>query len=142
MTVQDRPGMSELLAAVQQFLSEEIVPSVTGRTQFHARVAANVVGMIRREIALAPEHDVREWQGLDRLLDIEARPDQASDFQAALRRRTQDLCARIQAGEADGGPWRTEVVQHVRQTVVDKLRIANPKYLGEEKTAEAAPTRR
>ncbi len=140
--MQDRPNVSELLAAVQQFLNEEVVPTVTGRTQFHARVAANVMDMICRELALASEQDLREWQGLDRILGAEAKPDRAPDFQAALRHRTEDLCTRIQAGEADSGPRRTQVLQHVRQTVVDKLRIANPKYLGEGKVADAAPTRR
>ena len=35
-------------------------------------------------------------------------------------------------GDADAGPWRSAVVAHVRQTVEDKLRVANPKYLGLE----------
>jgi hypothetical protein len=36
------------------------------------------------------------------------------------------LVARIRSGEADRGPWREQVVAHLRQTVADKLEVARP----------------
>jgi hypothetical protein len=39
------------------------------------------------------------------------------------------LTAKIRAGEADEGARRREVLAVVRQSVEDKLRIANPRYL-------------
>ena len=41
----------------------------------------------------------------------------------------EELTAKIRAGEADDGDWRREVLAVVRQSVEDKLRIANPRYL-------------
>jgi hypothetical protein len=41
----------------------------------------------------------------------------------------EELSARIRTGDADRGPWRAEVLSVVRQSVEDKLRIANPRYL-------------
>jgi aminoglycoside phosphotransferase (APT) family kinase protein len=49
-----RPTASELLDAVAGFLTDDIRPAVTGQVAFHARVAANVLGIVAREIELGP----------------------------------------------------------------------------------------
>lgn len=46
-----RPTARELLAAVREFLSDEVMPATEGRLSFHARVAANVVAIVERELA-------------------------------------------------------------------------------------------
>lgn len=48
-----RPGGAELLEAVGEFLAG-VRDEVPGRTGFHARVAANVVAQVERELALGP----------------------------------------------------------------------------------------
>ena len=53
-TIRSDVSSAELLAAVTQFLKERAVPALTGRDQFNARVAANVLGIIDREQATAP----------------------------------------------------------------------------------------
>jgi hypothetical protein len=50
----------------------------------------------------------------------------------ALRELTGRLVDRVRAGDADGGSFGDAVRAHVRMTVVEKLRIANPKYLASE----------
>ena len=40
---------SELLGAVKGFLMDSALPALSGRDQFNARVAANVLGIIERE---------------------------------------------------------------------------------------------
>ena len=47
--------ISELLAAVKGFLMDSALPALSGRDQFNARVAANVLGIIDREQQLGPE---------------------------------------------------------------------------------------
>ena len=47
--------MSELLGAVKGFLMDSALPALSGRDQFNARVAANVLGIIDREQQLGPE---------------------------------------------------------------------------------------
>jgi hypothetical protein len=44
------PSSAELAAAVREFLEQEVVPSTEGRLSFHARVAANVVAQLEREL--------------------------------------------------------------------------------------------
>jgi hypothetical protein len=47
-----RPTASELLEAVREFLTGQVMPASTGRLAFHARVAANVLSIVAREIEL------------------------------------------------------------------------------------------
>jgi Domain of unknown function (DUF6285) len=51
------PTTAELLAAVREFLSDEVMPATEGRLQFHARVAANVLAQVERELSLGPPSD-------------------------------------------------------------------------------------
>jgi hypothetical protein len=129
--MQDRPTAHELLTAVRRFLEEEVVPHTDGRRQFLARVAANTLAIVEREIALEEEHLQREWQGLQALLGPEETPPTRAALRAAVRHRTEELCARIRAGAADEGPWAEAVIAHVRATVRDKLSVTNPALLAE-----------
>jgi len=49
-----RPTASELLDAVRGFLTEDVTRATSGQLAFHARVAANVLGIVAREIELGP----------------------------------------------------------------------------------------
>jgi hypothetical protein len=44
------PSSAELTAAVREFLEQEVVPGTDGRLSFHARVAANVLAQVEREL--------------------------------------------------------------------------------------------
>jgi aminoglycoside phosphotransferase (APT) family kinase protein len=47
-----RPTASELLEAVREFLTGQVMPASTGQLAFHARVAANILGIVARELEL------------------------------------------------------------------------------------------
>ena len=47
-----RPTASELLDAVREFLTGSVMPTTTGQLAFHARVAANVLAIVARELEL------------------------------------------------------------------------------------------
>jgi aminoglycoside phosphotransferase (APT) family kinase protein len=47
-----RPTSSELLEAVREFLTGQVMPASTGQLAFHARVAANILGIVAREAEL------------------------------------------------------------------------------------------
>jgi hypothetical protein len=132
LSVQDRPTVNELLEAVRAFLDEEVVPVLDGPRQFHARVAANVLAIVGRELAGEEASLLAEWQRLARLLggDAGAPPARLETLRDAVRERTQALAERIRRGEADAGPFRTAARAHVRATVEEKLRVANPRFLG------------
>lgn len=129
--MQDRPTAAELLEAVQVFLEADVVPALDGTRKFHARVAANVLAIVRRELTLEDPQLEAELRGLQGLLGFEGElPVDRLARQARARRETERLCERIRGGEADTGVWRDAVLKHVRATVVGKLTVANPKLLG------------
>ena len=99
--MQDRPSYDELLAAVEHFLDSEIVPNVSGARSFHARVAANAVRIVRRELEREDDALRREWEGLDALLGGSEPPEGRQALREALAGRNEALCTRIRAGEAD-----------------------------------------
>jgi aminoglycoside phosphotransferase (APT) family kinase protein len=49
-----RPTASELLTAVREFLTDQVMTATSGQLAFHARVAANVLGTVARELELGP----------------------------------------------------------------------------------------
>lgn len=114
---QDRPTAAELLEAVREFLERDVVGSLEGRRAFHARVAANAVGIVGREIELGPALAAAERERLRALL---GRDGELGDLNAELARRIRD-------GSLDDR--RAEVAAHVRATIREKLEIANPGYL-------------
>ncbi len=127
--MQDRPTFDELLAAIEGFLDSEIVPNVPGARGFHARVAANAIRIIRRELELEDEQLAAEWSGLDALLGAAERPGGRAALRKALHSRNSELCDRIRKGEADEGALGRRVLEHVRRTVADKLSVSNPDLL-------------
>jgi hypothetical protein len=91
------PSSAELAHAVREFLEGEVIPATDGRVSFHARVAANVVAQIERELQT----------GL---------PDTTGDA---------DLVKAIRAGSVDFA----QAYHAIRETVVAKLRVSNPRHL-------------
>lgn len=115
--MQDRPTVDELLDAVEGFLRDDAAVRLEGQPRFHARVAANAVAIVRRE--LAGDAALAEAETA-RLRDILGRPGGRTELNAAL-------AGAIAAGDFDGEDGR--VLDHLRRTVREKLQIANPKYL-------------
>jgi hypothetical protein len=117
MMLQDRPTAAELLEAVREFLERDVMPSVEARVAFHARVAANLLGVLERELTRGPALDAAEHDRLVALLGHDG----------DLRGLTEELAGRIRDGSLDDR--RPEVVGHVREAVRAKLTVANPRYL-------------
>ncbi len=123
----DRPSAVELLRAVRSFLEREVVPELDGPRRYHARVAANVVAIVARELETEEGQLRGEWQRLAALLGRTApAPESRQALREAVRGASEELVRRIRAGEADAGPWRESVLAHLRRTVADKLDVARP----------------
>jgi aminoglycoside phosphotransferase (APT) family kinase protein len=63
--VNGRPTARELLDAVRGYLLDDVVAATSGRVSFHARVAANVIAIVERQLAQdshAPDGD--DWASL------------------------------------------------------------------------------
>jgi hypothetical protein len=95
----DRPTAEELLEAVWEFLSGEVLPTVDDqRLKFRTLVAMNALGIARRELE--------------------------SDDTGLTEDELRTLAARIRAGDV---PADAHAV--LKAHVAAKLRISNPQYL-------------
>jgi aminoglycoside phosphotransferase (APT) family kinase protein len=106
-----RPTATELIAAVSMFLREEVMAETNGRLKFLARVAANALDIVERELVLGPEQESRHR---DRLA-------------AMARSNEADLAAAIRSGAVDVAD--PALLAAVRAAVTDRLTVANPRYL-------------
>ena len=124
--MQDHPTVDELLGAVVGFLRDDVMVNTTGRINFHARVSANALDIIRRELQHEEEHLIAEWESLDQLLGAEECPEGLASWREATRRRNADLSARVRDGLADEDPMRSRVMAHLGMVVNNKLQVDAP----------------
>ena len=98
--------------------------------------------MVAREIETADAHERGEWLRLGALLgsDDEA-PGEREARRAALLARNEELARRIRAGEADAGPWRAELLAHLRRTRGRQARGGTAAPPGEGLSGEPARAR-
>ena len=107
----DRPTPAELLVAVREFLTTEIEPVLEGRLRYHLKVAANVLAIVERELALGPGQADRHDERLARL-----------GFES-----DEELARAIRSGRLDD---RLDALAlELREMVVDKLTVARPDHL-------------
>ena len=127
--MQDRPTARELLEAVRLFLEDEVVAALDGPARFHARVAANVLAIVGRELEDEESLLVAEWTRLAALLgrSSDAPPERLAALRAGVAEMTDALCARIRRGDADTSPFREAVRTAVVASVAEKLAVANPR---------------
>lgn len=96
----DRPTAAELIEAVSEFLSTEVLPAAPDhRLKFRTLVALNALAIAYREL-------------------------EASDKLLLGAEERQELVERIRAGDVD-----ESMLPLLKEHVADKLRISNPAYL-------------
>jgi hypothetical protein len=96
----DRPAAAELIEAVFEFLSGELLPTLDDhRLKFRTLVAMNALAIARREL-------------------------EASNTVLLSQEEAADLARRIRAGEPP-----EDALPLLKEHVAAKLRISNPAYL-------------
>ncbi|MFI4976989.1 MAG: DUF6285 domain-containing protein [Caulobacterales bacterium] len=116
--MQDRPTPSEIIGAVALFLKTTVAAQTTGATSFQARVAANALEMMRRELDTAPAEDAAELARLKALLNADG----------TLFDLNVELARRIEAGEMDLST--PGLKDHLWATTLAKLAVDQPTYGG------------
>jgi uncharacterized protein DUF6285 len=114
--MQDPPTVTELLEATAAFLREVAVPQLSGHTAFHARVAANALDVVKRELALRPAAERDERARLAALLHADG---SLEELNALLSRR-------IAAGELS--LQTPGLASHLWATTLAKVAIDQPTY--------------
>jgi hypothetical protein len=89
-----------------------------GHAAFHARVAANALDIVKRELEVAPAANTEETSRLQSLLGMEG----------LLEDLNRELCRRIEAGEV--GLDTPGLKDHLWRTTLTKLSIDQPNYSG------------
>ena len=125
----DRPTVDELLRAVETLLDEQLVPALEGSRKYNARVARNVIRIVRRELQHEERQLDAEWRGLDLVLGAATRPPSLAATKLSLDERNTELSERIREGDADAGEFREIVLAHVRDTVHAKLEVSDPGWV-------------
>lgn len=129
--MQDRPTAGELLRAARDFCENELIPQLSGRLRFHARVLQNVLGILEREWADEEDAVRAEWHRLSGLLgERDDAPPAFGSLRQGVRDRNAELARRIRAGDLDDR-W-DEAVAAVYETTLSKLAIANPRHAGRD----------
>lgn len=103
-----RPVASELVAAVAEFLETDVREATSGPVNFHARVAANALRIVERELLDETEAEYRAALADLRFADEEA------------------LARAIRSGDMDGRD--EEVIACLRTLVRHRLAVAHPGY--------------
>jgi Domain of unknown function (DUF6285) len=114
----DQPSMLELVKAVQSFLESKAMPELKGHTAFHARVAANALAIVARELELGPKAAHTEKTQLIALLGHDGWSEELN----------RELGNRIREGKIN---IESEALrQHLEVTTLDKVAIDQPNYSG------------
>jgi hypothetical protein len=132
--VQDRPTAAELLEALGDFMRNRAENARDRWERFQFQVAANSLGIIKREIEMEDGFRRAEWAGLDRLLGVEDMPIKQDAVAQRLNERNADLSERIKRGEFDGEA-EGRLLPHLWETVVNKVRIASPNEVDSQRMA-------
>ena len=114
----DLPRVDEMVGSVREFLRSDVVPAIDGRTGFLARVAANSLDIVARELEWGDEHRHLEWSRLRNLLGVDGT---LGELRLLLAEGLRDGSVAL---DADG------LVGHLRQTVVNQVLIDQPAYPG------------
>jgi hypothetical protein len=114
----DQPSIRELVDAVREFLEKRAMPELKGHTAFHARVAANALGIVARELELGDAASSEERARLSALLGHDG----------ALADLNSELCRVIRDGKI--ALENPELLDHLEKSVRDKIAIDQPNYSG------------
>ena len=123
--MQDRPTAVELLDALGGFMRDRAENARDRWERFQFQVAANSIGIIKRELEMEDGFMRSEWQGLDRLLGMESLPEGQAALAAGLSERNAELSERIRRGDFDGEA-EARLLPHLWETIVNKVRVASP----------------
>lgn len=114
----DQPSILEIVDVVRDFLEKRAMPELKGHTAFHARVAANALGIVSRELKLGPASAAAETKRLVKLLGTEGTLDELN----------LELCRRIRDGRI--GLDTPGLAEHLTISTREKVSIDQPTYSG------------
>lgn len=122
--MQDQPTAIELVDIVADFIRNHAMPQLQGHAAFHARVAANALDIVKRELETAPKANADELAQLKLLLKRDGSLDELN----------RELCAEI--GQGDITLDTPGFAEHLWKITLTKLAIDQPNYSGYTRALE------
>lgn len=114
----DQPAAHEIVSVVREFIEQKVMPELKGHSAFHARVAANALGIVARELEQGPAAAEAEHARLKALLGADG----------SLADLNRELAARIRDERiAIDDP---ALKDHLARTTFAKVAIDQPGYSG------------
>ncbi|MDW3099703.1 MAG: DUF6285 domain-containing protein [Alphaproteobacteria bacterium] len=126
--MQDQPAAHDLVTAVREFLEKVAMPKLEGHDAFHARVAANALAIVERELAIAPSDNAQESERLEGLLG----------HGGMLQDLNEELCTEIREGRIT--LETPHLADHLWATTLTKLSIDQPRYAAYKRAIEQTNT--
>jgi hypothetical protein len=124
--MQDQPAPDEILAAIAAFLRNTVILKTDPHTAFQARVAANALDLVRRQLGLGAPGEDAELKRLQALLGHAGTlPELNAEFADALSSGAKGLAT-------------PGVSAHLNATTLEKLRVDQPNYSGYRAALERA----
>ncbi len=114
----DMPRIDELVTGVRDLLRDDVMAETQGRLSFLARVSANALDIVLRELATGGEQRRQERERLARLLGRDG----------ALEALRWELALALRAGRMPLD--HAGLAEHLRASVVNQVAIDQPRYSG------------
>ena len=121
------PNADDLLAGVERFLKEQIVPSIDDRgLRFRARIAVHLVATARRELGRSVDVQQREAESLAALKELPVVP---SDLDT-LAERVDWLNEALAEGLRNSkiSIEDEDVYAHLMRTLAEQLQVSQPRF--------------
>jgi hypothetical protein len=123
--MQTLPNAPDLVEAVAEWIEGPLSTALTGSERFNARVAANVLRTVERELRAGAAHHDQDRVALSEFLSPGTEVESDDALVAAI-------AARVRAGDLDAR--RPELLTALHGYTVRKLQVGNPRYLASEDT--------
>lgn len=109
----------DLLAVVREFLERDVLSDsdLADAKRFNIRVAINLLATAERELRLGPSANAAEADRLTALAGADG----------SIEEKNRRLARSIREGVVAGDD--PQLLDHLHRTIVDALRINNPKWL-------------
>ena len=120
----DAPHGDDMLDAVARLLRDTLIPQLPADTVFQARVAANAIDLVAREIRLGAAAQTDATVRLKALLSLDA----------SLPELEAELAQRIREGQV--GADTPGLMDHLWATTLAKMAIDQPSYASYKREIE------
>jgi hypothetical protein len=108
---------ADMLATIRDYLETQVLPGLRDDVWFNVRISCNMLAMIERELRLGPAANAEEGARLAALTGAEGT---LTEMNRVLARAIRD------GSVAAEDP---KLLDHLRRTTTDALRINNPRWL-------------